>query len=705
MRKSILLTILAAGLSWMIWPSAKQSIPTLIPQTAVVIAPPVVASRGSLKDEGSNVQKRSSHAGLANADGAASMGLSSSAQSQIEALQKAKSHRTSQERKISSQFIHANMDGSKSLAVPGLRTGLQKDSDGRILVDITAKISEGLVAQVRATGASILNQFPEFDAMRAWVPFDGITALSASSDVTFIRPAVGAKAHAGKVTSQGDVAHGADLARTDFGVTGAGVKVGVLSDNLQYLTQSQGSADLSGVSVLTGQSGSGVGEGTAMLEIIHDLAPDAALYFATAMGSPAAFAKNIQNLQAAGCQVIVDDVGYFDESPFQDGIIAKAVNAVTAKGALYFSAAGNSGSKNSGVSSTWEGNFQDGGTNSYGTLHNFGAQNYNVIQSITYDNYAALFWADPLGASQNDYDLYLLDETGQKVVAASDDYQGGRQDPYEFISSVEAGERIIIVLSAGLPRFLHLETGGAPLSLSTTGSTKGHNCAQDAFCVAAVSANSSGEFSGEKKVSEEKFSSDGPRRVFFSSNGTALTPGNFLSSGGVLRRKPDIAAADGVRTSVPGFNPFYGTSAAAPHAAALAALLKSAKTNLTSAQIRSALTTGTIDSDASGWDENSGYGIVMAPLALAAVRPANVPATTTATPAQLNARLLISGDLEISVAGTVGQNYTLEVSTNLTTWTTLRTLTNSVGTVTFREAQGAAGSYKYFRASAQSNRS
>jgi hypothetical protein len=119
---------------------------------------------------------------------------------------------------------------------------------------------------------------------------------------------------------------------------------------------------LAQVTVLDGQSGVPAnGEGTAMLEIVHDLAPGAGLYYATAFNGPASFANNIRQLQAAGCDIIVDDVYYFNETPFQDGIIAQAVNDVTANGALFFSSAGNSGNKNDGQSGVWEGDFLDSG--------------------------------------------------------------------------------------------------------------------------------------------------------------------------------------------------------------------------------------------------------------------------------------------------------------------------------------------------------
>src|SRR5262249_34950553 len=94
----------------------------------------------------------------------------------------------------------------------------------------------------------------------------------------------------GAATSQGDIAHRARDGRNFFGITGAGVKIGVLSDSVRFLEQVQTSGDLPpDVTVLPGESGTtGIpgapfsGEGTAMLEITHDLAPGAKLFFATA---------------------------------------------------------------------------------------------------------------------------------------------------------------------------------------------------------------------------------------------------------------------------------------------------------------------------------------------------------------------------------------------------------------------------------------
>jgi subtilisin family serine protease len=75
--------------------------------------------------------------------------------------------------------------------------------------------------------------------------------------------------------------------------------------------------------------------------------------------------------------------------------------------------------------------------------------------------------------------------------------------------------------------------------------------------------------------------------------------------------KPDIAAADGASSKTPGFLPFFGTSAAAPHAAAIAALIKSVRPGYTNAQILNAMTQTALDIRAVGLDRDSGYGIVM----------------------------------------------------------------------------------------------
>ena len=374
-------------------------------------------------------------------------------------------------------------------------------------------------------------------------------------------------------------------------------------------------------------------EGTAMLEIIHDLAPGAELYFASGLVSITSFADNIRALRAAGCDIIVDDLFYYVETPFQDGqgpkivsnsnggVVIQAVKDVTASGALYFSSAGNSGNFNDGTAGAWEGDFADGGPTagalSAGRLHDFGGQNFNLLRAANTDAPISLYWSDPLGGSANDYDLFRLNAGGTAVTASSTNIQNGTQDPIEQVSQSLANPRIVIVKkTAAQPRFLHLETNRGQLQFSTPGVTHGHAAvdAVGAYGVAATAAVRAypNPFGAGSQV--EKFSSDGPRRIFFEADGTPVTPGNFLAGGGKVLQKPDLTAADGVSVSgAGGFqSPFYGTSAAAPHAAAIAALLKSARPGITPAEVRAALLASAIDIEAPGVDRDAGAGIIMA---------------------------------------------------------------------------------------------
>jgi uncharacterized repeat protein (TIGR01451 family) len=454
--------------------------------------------------------------------------------------------------------------------------------------------------------------------------------------------------------SEGDATHRAAQARAFFGADGAGVKICVLSDGVDSLALLQSEGDLPAVDVLAGQAGSG-DEGTAVLEIVHDLAPGAALGFATAEPDEATFAANILGLRSTShCDILVDDVSYLSESPFQDNLIADAVNQVTAAGALYFSSAGNEGNLDAGTSGTWEGDFHPNGTLSAlgpgaGTANDFGDGGQSDLITADTTQGVVLHWADPAGASCNDYDLYVLDNSLSTVVEVSNDPQTCTQDPIEEVGNAAAGERVVVVLANGANRLFNVLAFRGQLQLATAGCIRGHDSAAAAFGVAAAPAAAgfaAGEPNGpfpnpfDSTQLLEPFTCDGPRRIFFDVHGNLLPgapPGNFSSTGGVVRQKPDLTAADGVSTDVNNFRPFFGTSASAPHAAAIAGLLRSALPALSPAQVRGALTGSAIDVLAPGWDRDSGFGIVMAYQALqaAGAPPQAVLALGTVTPTEV----------------------------------------------------------------------
>ncbi|MCX6631946.1 MAG: PEP-CTERM sorting domain-containing protein, partial [Candidatus Solibacter sp.] len=313
---------------------------------------------------------------------------------QIGALLQEKADRTGAQQKLDSQLWYA-LQASRGQMLAGVSDvygsavdSVKPTASGYARVDISAFVSVSLLDQIAALGGVVTFSSAQHQSISAAVPLAALETLAANPEVRHIAPAAQAKTNRilspkmllaprriakfnslglpffiGALTSQGYISHQANLVKSMLGQIGAGVRVGVMSDSVDALAALIGTGDLpAGFTVVPGQSGNpGSSEGTAMAEIVYDLAPGAQLFFASAFNGVASFASNIQTLRNVyGCDIIVDDVTYFNEGYFQDGPIAQAVNAVTASGALYFSSAGNSGNLTSGTSGTWEGDFNAG---------------------------------------------------------------------------------------------------------------------------------------------------------------------------------------------------------------------------------------------------------------------------------------------------------------------------------------------------------
>ena len=581
---------------------------------------------------------------------------------QIEALLAAKAQRTPAQRKVSSQLLEAQrtppqrtvnsqlLDEQRtptqqklnSQLQDALRAPLQKptvagtsrlqatDPDAkneRVMVDIRADVTPTVLKRIRDLGGTVISSVPKYQAIRAQLPPRAVERLAALDAIRTIRPADEAVTRKDN-TSEGVVAHRANSARTTHRVDGTGIGIGVLSNGVRSLADRQATGDLPArVTVLPGQAGRG-DEGTALLEIVHDLAPGAELYFATGFGGQAQMAANIEALCEAGANVIVDDIGYPLEAAFQDDIVAQGVNAAVAGGCDFFTAGGNDGNLTYGTTGVWEGDYAAGTSlivdgETLGVRHDFGGGvEANEVSGSGFSGVSAIVlqWADPLGASANDYDLFLVNEDGD-VIASSTDTQDGTQDPIESIRSFfdYSGLSVVVVKASGSDRYLRVHAFDGRLAIQTAGNLYGHSAAENAVSVAMVdvrtAAGSGNVFNGTESVRTNN--SDGPRRIFFQPDGTAITAGNFSSTGGELLQKPDLTAATCVTTATPGFSTFCGTSAAAPHAAAIAALMLEAAggpNEVTLAQLRTGMTSGTavLDIETTGVDRDSGAGIVMA---------------------------------------------------------------------------------------------
>jgi subtilisin-like proprotein convertase family protein len=619
--------------------------------------------------------------------------LPPSAVSQIESLLTEKASWSPAQRKIASSLIYAKNDrfaeALKETKDPKnqITSLIERNERGQVLVDVKGSDAEAVSKQIESLGGTVVGVSMTHVGVRAWMDLGSLQSLADNDAVRHIRPAfmaataradrpavgnkfrVGTRAEriaavqaatkafaagvgserisaepqnlignvnaisTGAALSQGVKAHGADRARKFFNTDGTGVRIGVLSDSDDFKEASIASGDLPADTItVPGQDGRpGGGEGTAMMEIIHDVAPGAQIFFATAFNSPESFAENIRTLRFTyHCDIIVDDIIYFFESPYQDDIIGQAVQDIADDGGLYFSSAGNEGNFDDGTSGTWEGDFRAAGTlatlpSGY-TVHDFG----NKVISDRIERAGGpviLHWGDPGTLddpkSSNDYDIFVLDADLRSVAVASTDVQDGDDLPFEFVGfNIPAGFRVVIAKQpSAAVRAVRTMVFRGEYGIATSGASYGHNQADGAFGVGAVDAAKAGTgvFQAGPTTPNELFSSDGPRRVFYTRKGDPINParpgGTFASGAGATRFKPDISAADGVSTTLPGssgLNPFFGTSAAAPHAAAIAGLLKSAVPALTADRMRLAVNTGVIDIEGAGPDRDSGRGLSMA---------------------------------------------------------------------------------------------
>jgi hypothetical protein len=390
-------------------------------------------------------------------------------------------------------------------------------------------------------------------------------------------------------------------------------------------------------------------EGRAMLQIVHDVAPKAKLAFATGFIDKIDFANNIRRLRTdANCNVIVDDLSYTEEPMFSDGIIAQAVddivNSTTLDGpkGAYFSSAGNAqgggyladfnpipdATARAGVPNQNLKLEQVPAALTSGGFHNFNSDPSGPVRiSQTFIIPAqdavdfSFQWNDPFDQTPpngvtTDYNILVFDVDGNflpDVSGTSDNFS-----TQEGIDEILVGNdtdsdvryQIALTRAGTMPatpvanklRYQAIDDFGSGIGAENdyqpkAPSTYGHNCAEGAVGVAAYvyTDTPTNPVAPPFFPFIEDFSSPGgPLLIYFDSNGNRLaTP--------QMRLKPEVAGPDGVNTTFfgedyegDGFPNFFGTSAAAPHLAGVAALLlqkAGGPESLTVPQLKTALET------------------------------------------------------------------------------------------------------------------
>jgi hypothetical protein len=338
---------------------------------------------------------------------------------------------------LSDEYFSSLAQGGGAVFTPS--NTLVRVIDGRVVIDAVASGDvHALQADLEALGMQGAVAFGRI--VSGQLPIAAIQDMAALASLQFTRPAY-ATTHVGLVTSQGDQAMRADVARAKFDVDGTGITVGVLSDSFNCLggaVADVASDNLSPVTVIQElpDCSGGTDEGRAMLQLVHDVAPGAPLAFATAFTGQAGFASNILALQAAGAGVVVDDVVFFAEPMFQDGIIAQAVDTVKGRGVPYFSSAGNRDRQSYHSIFRAGPSFADGAFPSApgappfsgGTAHDFApGSGIDVFQRITVPEGSrfriSFQWDSPFASvcpgcpgSPNDLDIYVFNDPPTTVL-------------------------------------------------------------------------------------------------------------------------------------------------------------------------------------------------------------------------------------------------------------------------------------------------
>jgi len=473
-------------------------------------------------------------------------------------------------------------------------------------------------------------------AVSGRAPIAALADMATTSGLRFMRP-VAAMTRAGSVTTQGDRSQRSNRARAESGVNGRGIRVGVLSDSYdcaegafepgapftrasQDIARNDLPRDIKVLKDLSDVPSSDCSdEGRAIMQIIHDVAPGAPQAFYTAFESQEDFADGIRALAQAGSKVIIDDIIYFEEPMFEDGIIAQAVDDVYKDGVAYFSSAGND------ARASYESRFRLSNVDGvFGKLHDFEpGRGVHPMQSVTAGagsvTWVSLQWDQPsLSANgkrgaQSDVDVWFWTPDGQLVDFCPDtaDLPDNTVCQFPGIASnvdADAIESAILVNTTGEDAEVRLGVelfeGPAPNYLkyvwfdlaggvffpneydTQSGTVYGHANAAGAEAVGASAWYQTEEWGSPlrpqcRPACLNSFSSAGGVPILIGKNGKHLP---FP----VIRLKPGVTGPDGGNTSfffvdlsfeIPGttepdgFPNFFGTSASAPHVAAIAALM------------------------------------------------------------------------------------------------------------------------------------
>ena len=435
-----------------------------------------------------------------------------------------------------------------------------KDGGVRMLVSVKDLTPEKLL-DIKNLGKIEINKQ---DVIQVLIPVEKISKLSEISNVKNLRPPMHPTQNLVSI-SEGVESINADLVQTT-GVTGNGVKIAVfdfgfdimnseIKNNISESKSFRHNFDDSLIPV-TGL-GSEIIHGTAVSEIIVDVAPEIELYLYS-FGTELEFV-NAVDYAMNKVDVMTMSAGWTSYSTDGDSLMTQKVQQVIDNGTPFVLSAGNY------AETHWQGNFVDNDENDW---HEFSEFDEGLSVLVTQDRIDSqqpiemyLLWSDLPSNSVSDFDLSLIGPDGNRV-AYSANTQNTKDNAFEWIFFMPeiAGTYDIGISYSGSDNpsdVLEIFSPSDILEYNTPqGSVGVPTDAHGAIVVGAV-------YHLDDYL--EDFSSQGP-----TNHGLDV---------------PNVVAPDGVYTKAYDGNPFYGTSAAAPHVAGTVALLLENEPELSNSQI------------------------------------------------------------------------------------------------------------------------
>lgn len=422
--------------------------------------------------------------------------------------------------------------------------------------------------------------------LQAVIPVTALEAVARAPGVRLVRPPLHARALA--VSGQGPTATGAGPWHA-AGLRGTGAKVAIIDLGFTGYAARQASgdlpADVTTVDLCSGGLSTETAHGTAVAEIVHEMAPAAQLHL-ICIGTEVQLGLANEYAKTNGIHVVNHSVGWLNSSRGDGGGAAGTPDAIVAdaraNGILWVNAAGNEAQRH------WSGTFLSADGDGW---HDFGpGDEVNAVTLNAGVPYCFfLKWDDWSGGLQ-DFDLYLVRLADGVLVAGSEDAQPPF-DPAEALcyippSSGAYGLAIWRFSASLAPRFDLFAPDGPNLEHQVAAgsllepATSPHVLAVGAICW--------------QNSALEPYSSRGP-----------------TIDG---RIKPDLAGQDAVSSATYGpfttcgASGFTGTSAGSPHVAGAAALVKQANATSSPAAVQSFLEGRAVDLGTAGKDSSFGAG-------------------------------------------------------------------------------------------------